>query len=134
MSIFNILARPIGNFFFRSLLCYWVTKYPLYVTSSRSHLFKKDDGGLEASTITLLKLPQILVICIEKGGPNNFAEFFTILGNLYWKHCLIIKNAYEIHEIEALLGSNLNFTIRFFTWGLANDDNNYRKCSVQFDQ
>ena len=47
----------------------------------------------------------------------------TKLGNLYWKHCLLIKNVDEFIEIEFFLGSNVNFTIRVFTWGLTNDDN-----------
>ena len=38
-----------------------------------SHLFKKEDGGWEVCPTTLLKLPQNWVICIEKGGSNNFA-------------------------------------------------------------
>ena len=47
----------------------------------------------------------------------------TKLGNLYWKHCLLTKNVNEIIEIEVFLGSNENFTIRVFTWGLTNDEN-----------
>ena len=39
----------------------------------------------------------------------------------------MIKNVNDIHEIEVFLGNNLNFTIRYFTWGLANDDNISRK-------
>ena len=31
------------------------------------------------------------VICIEKGGHNNFAQVTTIIGNLYWKDRLVIK-------------------------------------------
>ena len=49
---------------------------------------------------TLLNLRQNWVICIEKGGPNHSAQVITILGNLYWKHCLLIKNDNEISEIE----------------------------------
>ena len=71
----------------------------------------------------VLKLPQNWVICIEKSGPKPFAQVTTKLGNLYWNHCLLIKNLNEIHEIEVFLGSNLNFIIRVFTWGLSNDDN-----------
>ena len=38
-------------------------------------------------------------------------------------------------EIEVFLRSNLNFTVRVFTWDLANDDNICKKeYSVQFDQ
>ena len=57
------------------------------------------------------------------GDQSNFAQFTTILSNLYWKNCLLI----EIHEIQVFLGNNLNFAIRNFTWGLANDDNIYKK-------
>ena len=39
---------------------------------------------------TLLELPQNWVICIQKGGPNNFAQVTSMFGNLYWK-LLIIK-------------------------------------------
>ena len=76
----------------------------------------------------MLKLPQKWVICIENGGPINFAQVALILGNLYKKHCLLIKNVNEIHEIQVFLRffCNLIFTIRVFTWGLAND-NIYRK-------
>ena len=81
----------------------------------------------EVCSIILLKLPQNWVICIEKGDPNNFAQVPTILGNLYWKYCLQIKSINEIHEIEVFLGSNLNFIIKVFTWGLENDDSIYKK-------
>ena len=80
-------------------------------------------GGWEVCPITLLQLLQNWAICIEKGGPNNFAQITAIL---HWKHCLLIKSVNEINEIEVFLGSNLNFTIRGFTWGLANDDNIYK--------
>ena len=43
------------------------------------------------SPTTLLKLPQNWVICIQKGGPNNFAQVTKIFGNLYWKHCQLLK-------------------------------------------
>ena len=59
-----------------------------------SHLFKKEDGsgGRGGGLLTaFLNLPQHWVICIEKGGYNNFAQVITILGNLYRKHCLLIK-------------------------------------------
>ena len=84
-------------------------------------------GDWDVCSITLLKLPQNWVICIEKDGPNNFAQVTTTLGNPYWKHCLLIKNVNKIHETEVFLGSNLNFTIKVFTWGLANDDNICKK-------
>ena len=45
------------------------------------------------------------------------------MDNLYSKHVLIKKNVNEIPKIEVFLGSNMNFTIRVFTWDLANDDN-----------
>ena len=48
-------------------------------------------GGWEVCTTTLLNLSENWVICIEKGGPNNFAQVITILSNLYSKHCLLIK-------------------------------------------
>ena len=113
--------------------------YPPYFTEKShsklsSHLVRKEDGGWEFCPVTLLKLPQNWVICIEKRGRNNFAQVTTVLGILYWKHCLFIKNVNEIHEIEVLLGSNLNFTIRVFTWGQSKHDNMYKKYSVQFDQ
>ena len=94
--------------------------------------WRKRMRGLEVCPITLLKLQQKLGNLDWKRWPNNFAQATTILGNLYWKHCLLIKNVDEIHEIEVFLGSNLNFTIRIFTWGLANYDNIYKKifCSV----
>ena len=64
----------------------------------------------------------------EKVGPNNFAQVTKILDNLYWKRCQLIKNVNEIiPEIEVFLGSNLYFTVRVFTWGLANDDKMCRK-------
>ena len=44
--------------------------------------------GVEVCLVTLLKLPENWAICIEKSGPKNFAQITTILGNLYWKHCL----------------------------------------------
>ena len=75
----------------------------------------------------MLKFPKNWVICIEKGGSNNFAQVATILGNLYWKLCLLIKNIGERPETEVFLGSNLDFTISDFTWGLANDDNICKK-------
>ena len=89
--------------------------------------------GWEVYTITLLKLPQIWIICIVKGDPKNFVQVTTILHNLYGKHCLLIKSGNEIHKIEVFLGSNLNFTIRDFTWVLANNDNIYKKifCPIQ---
>ena len=47
---------------------------------------------------------------------------------------LIIKNIGERPETEVFLGSNLDFTISDFTWGLANDDNICKKKrSAQFD-
>ena len=87
--------------------------YPPYFTEKArsklpSHLFMKEDGGLG-------------------GLPNNFAKVTTILDNLYWKPCLLIKNVNEIHEIEVFFRSNLNFTTRVFTWDLANDNNIYKK-------
>ena len=39
----------------------------------------------------------------------------------------INKNINEKPEIEVFLGSNLNFTSRVFTWGLANDNNICKK-------
>ena len=39
----------------------------------------------------------------------------------------IRKNVNEMHKIEVFLGSNLNFTLRVFTWGLANDGDIYKK-------
>ena len=45
------------------------------------------------------------------------------MDNLYSKHVLIKKNVNEIPKIEVFLGSNMNFTIRVFTWDPANDDN-----------
>ena len=48
-----------------------------------------------------------------------------------------IKNVNEIPEIEVCLGSNLNFTIRVLTWGLANDviyANDYNICKKVFCQ
>ena len=83
----------------------------------------KEDVGWEVCSTTLLNLPQNLVICIEKGGPNNFVQVTPIFGNLYWKLCQLIKNVNEMPEIEVFLGTNLNFTIRLFTWCLANNDN-----------
>ena len=81
-----------------------------------SHLFNKEDGGLA----------QNWIICIENGSQKNFAQVTTLLGNLYWKHCLLIENVNKIHEIEVFPGSNLNFTIKVFTMCLANDDNIYK--------
>ena len=60
---------------------------------------------------TLLKLPQ-------------YCKYWAIcIGNIiYYK-----SNVNEIPEIEVFLGSNMNFTIRVFTWDLANDDNVCKK-------
>ena len=88
-----------------------------HATSLRTRI-----GGWVVCPITFLKLPQNWVICIEKGGTNSFAQVTTILGNLHWKHCLSIK-----HVNESEVGSNLNFTVRVFTWGLSNDDNINKK-------
>ena len=52
---------------------------------------RKGGRGREVGPTTLRKFPQKWVILIEKNGPNNFAQVTTILGNLYWKHCLLIK-------------------------------------------
>ena len=81
---------------------------------------------LEVSPTTLLKLPHNWVVCIEKVGPNNFAQVTTILDNLYWKQCQLMKNVNEISEIEVFLVTILNFTIKILT-GLANDDNICKK-------
>ena len=92
----------------------------------------------------------------ELGGlSNNFAQVSTTMSNLYWKGWLqhlhssyhnigqsvlktlsfIRKNVNEIHmRLKFFSGSNLNFRIRSFTWGLANDDNILRKYSVQLYQ
>ena len=47
--------------------------------------------GWEVCPATLLKLPQIWLIYTEKVGPKNFAYVTTVLANLYWKHCQLIK-------------------------------------------
>ena len=80
-------------------------------------------GSWEVCLITLLKLPQNWVIYIEKGSLDNLAQVTIILDNLYWEHCQLIKNIHKIPEIEVLLGTNLNFTVKVFTWSLPNDDN-----------
>ena len=80
-------------------------------------------GGWKVFQTTLLNLPQNWVICIEKGGPNNFAKVITILRNLHCKHCLLIKTVNEVPETKVFLVSNINFTIKIFTWGPANDEN-----------
>ena len=53
---------------------------------------RKRMGEWEVCPTTLHQLAQHWIICIEKGGPNNFAQATTVLGNLYWKHCQLIKN------------------------------------------
>ena len=57
-----------------------------YLTSLRNRM-----QGWEVSPITLLKLPENWVICIEKGCLNDFAQVITILSSLYWKHCQLLK-------------------------------------------
>ena len=84
-------------------------------------------GLWEVRSITLPQLPQNWVICIEKSGPKNFDQVTTILGTLYCKHCLLIKNVNVISEIKGFFGSNLNFTVTVFTLSLANDDNISKK-------
>ena len=79
--------------------------------------------GWEDFLTTTLKLPQIWVIYIGKGGPKIFAQVTTILGHLYWKYYQLTKRYNEMPEIEVFLGSSLNFTTRVFTWSLANDLN-----------
>ena len=39
----------------------------------------------------LFKLPQYWEICIQKGGFNSFVQVTTILDNVYWKHCHLMK-------------------------------------------
>ena len=86
---------------------------------------RKRMGVWEVYPKTILKLPQNWEICIEKGGSNNFTQITAIQGNLYWKHCQLIN-------VEVFLDSNLNFTIRVFTWCLANDDNICKKIFCSF--
>ena len=38
-----------------------------------------------------------------------------------------MKNCYKIPEVEVFLGSNLNFTLRIFTWGPAKDHDKCKK-------
>ena len=109
---------------------HWI--YPAYLAETShskltSHLLKKEERGWEVCPTSLVKLPQNWVIRIEKGSSSNLAQVTTILGNLYWKHCLLIKKCYWNIKTEVFLGSNLNFTIRLFTWGLANDDNIWKE-------
>ena len=84
-------------------------------------------GDLENCPTVLLKLAQNWVICIEKGGPNSFAQVTTNFGNLCWNYCLLIKNNNEICVIESFLGRNLIFRITFFTWCLEKDHNISKK-------
>ena len=69
---------------------------------------------------TLIKC--ILYIFIEVTGwrvvPTTLVKSPKKLGNLYWRQSINEKN---INEIGFFLDSNLNFTIRVFTWGLTND-------------
>ena len=74
------------------------------------------------------------------GGPDNVAEVSKTLGNLYWRQYLLMGNIYEISETETVLDRNLNFRIKVFTLGLANDlhiceknKKSYRTYCVQFD-
>ena len=71
---------------------------PTFLLKSHTQNFhptslRKRMGVWEVCPTTLPKLLQNWVICIKKGGPNNFAQVTTILGNLYWcwKHCQLIK-------------------------------------------
>ena len=64
-------------------------------------------GGWEVCPTTLLMSSKNWLIYIGKGGSNNSALVTTILGNLYWKHCQLIK--------------------KMFTWGIANDDDIWKK-------
>ena len=95
---------------------------------------RKRMEGCEVFSTTLLELSQNWVIYIKKCGPNNFIHVTTILDNPYWKHCLLIKKYNEIETFEVFLGSSLNFTIKVFTLGLANDDNICKNKSVQFNK
>ena len=48
--------------------------------------------GQEVCPATLHKLPHNWIIC-KKGGPNNFVQVTTILGNLCWKHFLLVMSS-----------------------------------------
>ena len=52
---------------------------------------RKKIESWEVCATTLFKLPQNWLICIGKVGPNNIAQVTTILGNLFWKYCQLIK-------------------------------------------
>ena len=52
---------------------------------------RKKIESWEVCATTLFKLPQNWLICIEKVGPNNIVQVTTILGNLFWKYCQLIK-------------------------------------------
>ena len=51
------------------------------------------------------------------------------MGNLYWRQCLLMEK--NIHDIAVFLDSNLNFTIKLFTCGLANDNMSIKKKNLQ---
>ena len=70
----------------------------IFLLKSHSHncqptLLRKGMGGVDCESCpgTLLKLSQNWEICVGKGDPNNFAKVTTILGNLFWKHCQLMK-------------------------------------------
>ena len=122
------------NIFFISLLKSPIQNY------QPTPLRKGMGRNWEVCSTRLFKLPQHWEIFIEKGGLNNFVEVTTVL-DVCWKHCQLISNVNETTEIEVFLGSSLNFTIRVFNWGLANDHDICKKIdepekhySVQFDQ
>ena len=64
-------------------------------------------GGWEVCPTTQLMSPKSWVLYIGEGSSNNSAQVTTILGNLYWKHCKLIK--------------------KMLTWGIANDDDIWKK-------
>ena len=88
---------------------------------------RKMIGGWEICSITLLKLPQNWVICMEKGFPNNFAQITTILGDLYWKHCLLKEMLMKYMRLKFFLAVIWVLQSGFLHGVLANDDNIYKK-------
>ena len=64
-----------------------------------------------------------------KHKSKNAGSYQSYNASFCSLHCLFSGN------IDVFCGSNLNFTMRFSTWGEANDDNMCeKKNSVQFDQ
>ena len=64
------------------------------------------------------KFPFLSLSKTVEAGLNIFPYITKKVGNLYWRLCLLMEKHYEI---GLFLDSNLSFSIRVSTYGLAND-------------